>query len=241
MINLVADNWHDAWRKTNAIYADSPETATDKRISTRAFSFYNTITVQNNDLDGLNETIVGYQSYKLKLFEKRYIIPGLKDKVGGKLLERLNEGAKFTNLSYNFNFDVPAHDQGGCLVNILITAVATTGGKYRVEYDIYIRTAEVTKRLLVDFLKFQEHIRDWNELIVHRIDSYGIKVHARALYAQPLFLVIFDTLYPDVRFDGDHWLHVALRKQYDKMFSDDYKLKMGKRVRKHVTKIREGL
>lgn len=238
MINIDAANWMDAWVKVHKLYAEQPDQTIDHRFATRAVSFENTINIASNDLGGLTHHLVGYTNYKLKLFDRNYIIPGMKEKIGAKLVERLKADKKLTVISYPFNILNEAHDQGPCVINISIVLMKV-GRTWSVSYRINMRIGEITKRLLVDFIKFQELIDYWNGLlseynVVHSETTF----YSTALYGQSLFIVITEHLNLGIKFNSNHWFHTTVQKQYEKFENPNFKMKMGNRVRKHVNRLR---
>lgn len=242
MIYLEANNWEDAWVGLHRLYAEDPIGTIDSRFATRAISFDNLVTVTNNEIGKLNIKLVGYTQYKLNLFEYRYVIPGMKEKILQTLIERLQAGRKLSIMSYPFKEDDGAHTQGPCLVNMMITITGSKSGWF-VEFDIHARIGEITRRLMVDFLKFQELV----QFFVDGLEPYNVKLskvnfHSKALYAESISLTIADHLFAkDFRFTQDHWLHRDVQKKITRFNKGDIKFKRGRRIRKQMLKIQEGL
>lgn len=237
MIILETQNWYDAWVGINKRYATQPELTIDQRFATRAVSFENDIRITSNDLAALDPAIVGYTDYKMKLFDRNYVIPGLMEQIGDKLVERLEGGKKLTVISYPFNINNKTHDQGPCVINILIMVIKKKD-RYIARFKINMRVAEVTKRLLVDFVKFQQHIEYWLNRMP-KVELDYIQFDAPVLYAQPLFMVICES-HPQLAFEfnRDHWFHEAVMGQHKKFENPDFGFKMGKRVRKHIENLK---
>lgn len=239
MINIETDNWYDAWVAINKRYATQPDLTINQRFATRAVSFDNDVEIASNDLAGLDPSIVGYTSYKMKLFDRNYIIPGLKEEIGDKLVQRFDAGKKLTVISYPFNINNKAHDQGPCVINITITAYKVKDKAYA-RFRVNMRVGEVTKRLLVDFIKFQQLIEYWlDRLKAHNVELERIEFNSPVLYAQPLFMIICES-HPDLafKFDKPNWFHEAVNRQHEKFENPNFAFKMGKRVRNHVAKLR---
>lgn len=241
MISGSVNNWYDAWEGLHLTIADNPNQAIDQRFASRAVIFDTELFIRTNELGKLHHSLVGYTSYKLNLFDRNYIIPGLKESVAEKLKERARANKKLTIISYPFNIDNKAHDQGPCVINITITMMKR-GSEWHTHFRVNMRIAEITKRLLVDFIKFSELIDYWsNELREFNPQFGGITFYSSALYAQSLFAVIAEQL-PDskVKFDKDHWFHIMVQKQYAKFDNPNFKMKMGKRVKRHLNRLKEG-
>lgn len=241
MINLVANNWEDAWVELHRLYAVDPEAIVDRRFATRALSFDNKIVVANNDIGKLDISLVGYTVYKLNLFDRRYIIPGMKEKILQTLIERIQAGRKLTVISYPFKEDDGAHTQGPCLVNMIITLSHSKEG-WQAEFDIYARMGEITRRIMVDFLKFHQII----EYFINGLKDYNIKqnkltFHAKAIYAESISLTIAEHLFAgQFSYDKDYWLHRDVRTKIAKFNEGDIKFKRGRRIRKQMLRLQEG-
>lgn len=242
MIYIEAKNWEDAWVNLHRLYAEDPIGTIDRRFATRALSFDNLIVVENNETENLNIKLVGYTQYKLNLFDSRYIIPGMKEKILQTLLERLESGRKLSIVSYPFKGDDGAHTQGPCLVNMVITITGSKNGWF-VEFDIHARIGEITRRLMVDFLKFQELIQFYLDgLSPYNVKLSKINFHSKALYAESISLTIADHLFAEqFRFTKNHWLHRDVQKKIDRFEEGDIKFKRGRRIRKQMLRIQEGL
>ena len=240
MINLEVNNWYEAWVAIHKRYASQPELTIDGRFVHRAVSFNNDIYIDTNKLGGLKKELVGYSDYKMKLFDTNYVIPGMMEKIGDKLVERVNANKKLTVISYPFNILNESHDQGPCVINILIL-LRKTGKEWIIEYKPNMRIGEITKRLLIDFIKFQQIIEYWNDRLKHlKVKHILTTFHCEVLYAQSLFTIIVENLPGlDIKYDKEHWFHQTVRQQYKKFENPNYAMKMGKRVNKHVLKLKE--
>lgn len=241
MINLVANNWEDAWIELHRLYAEEFETIVDRRFATRAMSFDNKIVVANNDIGKLDIKLVGYTVYKLNLFDRRYIIPGMKEKILETLLERIQAGRKLTVISYPFREDDGAHTQGPCLVNMILTLSHGRDG-WSIEFDIYARIGEITRRIMVDFLKFHEIIQYFlDELKDYNIKQNKITFHTKAIYAESISLTIAEHLFEgQFSYDKDYWLHRDVRTKIARFNEGDIKFKRGRRIRKQMLRLQEG-
>lgn len=241
MINLVANNWEDAWTELHRLYAEEFESIVDRRFATRAMSFDNKIVVADNNIGKLDISLVGYTVYKLNLFERRYIIPGMKEKILEMLLERIQAGRKLTVISYPFQDDDGAHTQGPCLVNMILTLSHSRGG-WQLEFDIYARMGEITRRVMVDFLKFHELIQYFlDNLSDHQVQQSKITFHSKAIYAESISLTIAEHLFEGkFSYDQDYWLHRDVRTKIARFEQGDIKFKRGRRIRKQMLKLQEG-
>jgi len=241
MIRLEANNWYDAWLGLHSLFAKDPDSVIDQRFATRAVSFTNTITVKNNDLAGLSHTMVGYTSYKLNKFDRQYIIPGLKEDIGQKLLDRIQSHRKLTILSYSFDIHNQAHDQGPCLINIVIT-LWRKGNRWKIKFEPHMRIGEITHRKLVDFVKFHELVNYWMDLLSeYDPELVEIQVRASALYAEPISLTIAHYIFDDaVKFELDHWLHNATRSKIADYDTKELRFKRGRRIKKYVQTLQKG-
>lgn len=238
MIRLTAYSWYDAWFRLHELFAEQPEEVIDHRFATRAVSFNNEIHVINNRLDDLAIELVGYTKYKLSLFERNYIVPGRKEAVGKVLLERIENSRKLTVVSYSFDVDNTAHEQGPCVINILVTLWKERDG-WHVKYEANMRIGEITRRLLVDFLKFHEIISYWTGLLEpHKVQSHGIIFKSAALYAEPISLTIAQYVFQgSISFNQDHWLHRATQTKIADYETKELKFKRGRRIKKHVQRL----
>lgn len=240
MIQLTADNWYDAWYKLHECFAKNPEASIDQRFATRAVSFDNKITISTNDIAGLSHELVGYTKYKLALFDRNYIVPGRMEEIGERMLERIKSGRKLTVMSYSFNVDNTAHEQGPCVVNIMIT-LWKTGSQWQVKFETHMRIGEITRRLLVDFVKFYAIINYWMELLApYKTKLTGIEFHSAAIYAEPISLTIAHYVFPQLEFNSDHWLHRAVQTKIADYETKELKFKRGRRIKKHVQKLQGG-
>lgn len=242
MIVFEAKNWEEAWIELHRRYAEDPEGTVDRRFATRAVSFNNILSISNNDIGKLSTKLVGYTQYKVNLFDYRYIIPGMREKILETLSERLTAGRKFSLISYPFKGDDGAHTQGPCLINMIITITGSKNG-WEIEFDIYARIGEITRRLMVDFIKFSEIIEYFIEgLSQYNIASTQIKFHSKALYAESISLTIAEHLFAEqFSYNKDHWLHRDVQKKIARFEQGDIKFKRGRRIRKQMLKIQEGL
>lgn len=245
MLRLTAYNWYDAWYRLHEEYSRNPEGTIDQRFATRAVSFDNEIVILKNKLgwdEGpmLNHELVGYTKFKLGLFDRNYIVPGRMEKIGELLANRAANGRKLTVASYSFNIDSDAHEQGPCVINILIT-MRKIGRDWKIHYEVNMRIAEITRRLLVDFLKFYAIINYWTELLEQYKLQTSITFRSAAVYAEPISLTIAQYVFQDeLQFDKDHWLHKAVQTKIRDYDTKELKFKRGRRIRKHVRKLQGG-
>lgn len=241
MIQFVANNWEDAWVELHRLYAEEPESTVDRRFATRAMSFNNQIGVATNELGNLHIGLVGYTVYKLNLFDHRYVIPGMKEKILETLLERAAAGRKLSVVSYPFKSDDGAHTQGPCLINMILTMTHSTNG-WEIEFDIYARVGEITRRLMVDFMKFQELVQYFLDgLKEYNIKQKTITFHSKAIYAESISLTIAAHLFEGkFSYDKDYWLHNDVQKKIARFNEGDIKFKRGRRIRKQMLKLQEG-
>lgn len=240
MIYLEVDNWWEAWLQINRQFANNPIDTIDQRCSARGVSFDNIVKIRKNEIGELRYDKLGYTAAKLKSFDRKYVIPGLKEEIGELLIERKQTGRDLTVLSYSFNQNDKSHTQGPCVINILITMVKSEGIWF-VRYKVNMRIAEITKRMAVDFLKFQQIIKYWNSLLeplgVHMVD---IEFDSAALYGQPLWTLLAEVLYPEhIKYDIDsHWYHAAVKKERDNLVDNPSKHKMANRVRRYINYVK---
>lgn len=240
MIQIRTSDWYTAWVQLHLCYNDPSQI--DARFGTRAVSFDNEITVNHNDSEGLDHTIVGYTNYKLSLFKHRYIVPGMKEKIATTLKERMEGDRKLTVISYPFKGDDGAHTQGPCVINMIVT-LTKTGTLWEAEFDIQIRMGEITRRMLVDFLQFTDIINyfmsEMREIDPH-VEFKQATLHAKALYAEPMSLVIAEHLFANMElYRSEHWLHRAVQTKIESFKSTDHmKFKRGRRIRNHVQKMK---
>lgn len=238
MIQFEANNWEEAWVQLHRLYAEQPEIVIDRRFATRAVSFNNILCISNNEIGGLSINKVGYTQYKVNLFDYRYVIPGMKEKILQTFFERLQANRKLSVVSYPFKEDDGAHHQGPCLVNMIITISGAREG-WKAEFDIYARIGEITRRLMVDFMKFKELIDYFIEgLSEFKVELDTIRFHSKVLYAESISLTIAEHLF-DFNFDKDHWLHRDVQKKIARFHEGDIKFKRGRRIRKAMMKLKE--
>lgn len=237
MIQIEAKDWADAWGELHYLYAQFPDETIDRRYASRAFSFNNRISIKENAIGNMDISMVGYSQYKLSLFDKRYIIPGMREEILKTILERLNANRKLTVISYPFAGDDGTHTQGPCLINMMIT-VQRIDKKWIVDFDIYARIGEITRRLHVDFLKFQELVQYYLDNLPN-VELGSIQFHAKALYAESISLTIAAHLFI-YRFDKDHWLHHDVQRKVARFNEGDIKFKRGRRIRKAMIKLQKG-
>lgn len=239
MIELNAKDWFTAWGGVQQDYGTSPWQAVDAKVGNRAFSFNNKITVQTNDLNGLSYDTVGYLGSKQRMIWHHYFDQEAFDYIAAKLEERVvKKQMDLTILNYGFLQKNNQHNLDACVSNIYITAHRLEKNKYNIEYEFHIRTAEATKRLCADFVFFSLIIDKFNEIFTGIDINVSIVVKAKALYAQPPFFLIAKELIA-MNLDQDHWFTKNLDRDEKNLFKEDYKFKMGKRVRNYIIKIRE--
>lgn len=236
MISLESKDWDEAWRATNIRFVTQPNLTIDQRTGTRAFSIDNEIVILNNVCDTKIQE-VGYTDFKAKLFDHNYIKAGELERVVDLLRERVASGKPYTIVSYGFEQNKAKHTMGSCVINILIYAYRVNK-QWVIEFEINMRIAEVTRRLLVDFIKFQEILEVVLE-VFPKDSKYIITFRSKVLYAQPLASVLAEIVF-DVNHDKEHWYHNLVRKQHIKFENPNYRFKMGKRIRNKV-KILEAL
>lgn len=239
MIELNAKDWFTAWGGVQKDYGTVPHSVVDAKIGNRAFSFNNEIKVETNDLNGLSYDTVGYLGSKQRMIWHHYFDPEAFEYVAAKLKERVIEKQMdLTILNYFFLQKNNQHNLDACISNIYITAKRVEKNKYDIEYEFHIRTSEATKRLCADFVFFSLLIDKFNEVFTDIDTKVSIVVKAKALYAQPPFFLIARELIA-MELDQDHWFSKNLDRDEKNLFKEDYKFKMGKRVRNYIVKIRE--
>jgi hypothetical protein len=237
MINLEVNDWYEAWEKVHKILDEDPDAYIDQRFATRGVSFNNSIKVKTNHLGKLSKELVGYTSYKTQLFDRNYVLPGKKEEIGQLLVERCRLNRKLTTVSYSFNIDNKSHSQGPCVINILIV-MYKVGKVWNIRFQCHMRIAEITRRLLVDYIKFYEIIQYWlDELKDYNTNIEFIEFSCPVIYAEPLAMTMA-TVSLEVRYEKDHWLHRAIQRQLT-IESDQIKFKRGKRIKKNLKKIKE--
>ena len=238
MINIVADNWYEAWYELHRAVAEEPETTIDQRFSTRGVSFTNNVRVLHNELGKLHHSLVGYSMVKVNAFDRKYIIPGHKEEIGEKIIERIIADRKLTVLSYGFKQSMKAHGQGSCVINILIT-MRKMGKYWNIKFDIYMRIGEITRRIAVDFIKFYEIIDYWLSLLKdYNMQVEPIEFHSGALYAEPLSLTISEYIFGGrISFTGDHWIHKAVQTKLSDYENKELKFKRARRIKKYVQRL----
>lgn len=241
MVVATSIDWEDAWRIIHEKYAMWPSKIIDHRSGSRALSFDNRILIARNELGFLSKDLVGYSNLKIKAFDRKYVVAGLKEKIGDKLVERMQAGKKLTVLSYHFNVEGGDHDQGACVTNIMIRLLKSSTG-WSIKYQVNIRTAEVTRRLLVDLIKFQEIINYW-ETRLAEIDSVlliGIVLTANVLYMEPFAAQFVPLIFPDYKFDKNHWFHHLVQKKINDPNRFNIKFHRGLRINKHIARLTAG-
>lgn len=238
MINFTANNWLQAWRAIHHLYDDAPDQVIDKRFASRAVSFSNRITILSNELDGLSHKMAGYTDYKLSLFDRNYITPGHKEEIGEKLLERITNNRPLTTLSYNFNQENKSHVQGPCVINITIV-LFRKNADWHIRFICNMRVAEITRRMLVDFIKFHQLIDYWMDLLkdYHPILDF-IEFNSPVVYAESISLELAMVTIDELKFEQDHWLHRAVQKQIQRN-PDNMAFKRGKRIKKNIRRMQE--
>lgn len=239
MISLIANDWYQAWVGINKLFVDDPDSTVDERHSTRAFSYDNEIIIRNNDLNGLSLGLVGYTPYKLSLFRYNYINDHEIEWVKEMITERHIQNRKtYTLVTYMFEQKRANHSMGSCVINILVS-VRQRGNKINIDFEPNMRIGESAKRLLVDFIFCQEIIQEVLDLFDDSYDvSYNIKYRSKALYCQPLYVVILEPIL-GLDFNKDHWLHKAVRAQVEKFHKGESKFKSGNRIRKYYMRLHD--
>lgn len=240
MIRFVAENWEAAWSWIHHDYAIIPEQVIDQRFATRAMSFNNEIEILKNDIGSLELSMVGYGPYKCKMFDSRYIIPGKREEILETLQERAATGKKLTVLSYPFKSDNSIHSQGPCIVNMIITMVLDKNG-WRLEFDIYMRIAEITRRFLVDCIKFSELITYFQTgLGDYKMNTTSIKVHSKVMYGEVISLTIAEHIFVGTfSYSSDHWLHRGIQKKLEQFDKGKTNFHRGDHIRDHIIKLKE--
>lgn len=235
MLKFVATNWEDAWTIVHKDYAICPDHVIDQRFATRGMSFNNEIDILKNDIGALELSMVGYGPYKCKMFDSRYIIPGKREEVLETLLERAATGKKLTVLSYPFKSDNSIHSQGPCIVNMIITMVLDRNG-WRLEFDIHMRIAEITRRFLVDCIKFSELIAFFQEgLSGYKMNTTSIKVHSKVMYGEVISLTIAEHIFEGIfSYNSDHWLHRGVQKKLEQFAKGKTNFHRGDHIREHI-------
>lgn len=240
MINLAANNWEDAWTIIHRDYAVRPESVIDQRFAARGMSFNNEISILNNDIGSLNLAMVGYGAYKCNIFDSRYIIPGKDVEILTTLRERAAIGRNLTVISYPFKSDNSIHTQGPCILNMVITMIKDKNG-WRLEFDIYVRIAEITRRLLVDFIKFSELIKYFQDgLSTYNMKTTNIKMYSKVLYGEVISLTIAEHLFMgQFSYNQDYWLHKRIQKSLKQFEKGQINFHRGNNIRKHIIKLKE--
>lgn len=238
MIRLEADTWYDAWYNLHTLFAEKPDVVIDQRFATRALSFDNEIVVHSNNIDGLSYELVGYTKFKLGLFDRNYIVPGRMEKTGELMLDRIQTGRKLTVVSYSFDVDNEAHEQGPCVVNMLVT-LRKEGKQWKMHVEINMRIGEITRRILVDFMKFHSIIKYWTDLLADYQPELTITFRSAAIYAEPISLTMAQYIFHEehLTFEKDHWLHRAVQTKLRDYETKELKFKRGRRIKKHVQRL----
>ena len=240
MICFVAQDWQETWTKIHALFAQTPDQIIDQRFATRAMCFNNLITVKNNNLGQLDMSLVGYGAYKNKMFDSRYIISGKKEEILATLLDRAKTHKKLTVISYPFRSDNSIHSQGPCIVNMYITMIYDRTG-WRLQFDINMRIAEVTRRFLVDCIKFSELIQYFIDgLSEYNMQLEDIKIHSKVMYSEFISLTIAEHIFAgQFSYDKDHWLHKGVQLKLKQFAIGKSNFHRGDHIREHVIKLKE--
>lgn len=239
MIQIQSNDWYTAWLEAQIQFGLNPFKVVDDKIGNRAFSFNNVIELKTNDLEGLSYQTVGYLGGKQRMIWRHYFDEKRFEEVTEKLKERvLIKGMDLTILNYWFLQQNNQHNLDACVSNMYVMAKRNKDKSYIIEYEIHIRTAEVTKRLCADFVFFHLLINKFNELFEEIEINTKIFVKAKALYAQPPFYLIAREIL-NMPLNDQHWFTSSLDRDEKNLFKEDYKFKMGKRVRNYIIKLRE--
>lgn len=240
MINLVAKDWEDAWTRIHRLYAETPEQIIDQRFATRAMCFDNNIIIQTNNIGSLHMDMVGYGSYKNKMFDSRYIIPNKKEEILELLLDRAKTSKKLTVISYPFRSDNSIHSQGPCITNMYITMIKDKTG-WRLQFDFNMRIAEATRRFLVDCIKFSQLTQYFIDgLAEYNMQLDRIRLSSKVIYAEFISLTIAEHLFEgQFSYNKDHWLHKGTQLKLRQFSLGKSNFHRGDHIREHVIKLKE--
>jgi len=115
----------------------------------------------------------GYKQQKWTLLKKNYVDMNTLDLVRSEVLERENKNAPNYNIAFKFS---NTHTSGhGCLISLVFQRRYTSDNPIVI---INIRSSEVTKRLLMDFLLVQRMA----EYIYGKSQSISLKLYCGNMY-----------------------------------------------------------